>query len=153
MNEKLEKARKIVKEYMWWAMGAGLVPIPIVDVATVTAVQLKMLLKLAKHYNIPFSKNRGKAIIASLVSTLSATTISKGFLSSTVKTVPIVGTLTAPFIMPTISASVTYSIGIIFIQHFESGGTFLDFDPEKTRDFFKLQFDEGLKNIKKRSVL
>ncbi|MBF0243096.1 MAG: DUF697 domain-containing protein [Desulfamplus sp.] len=147
MNEKLEKARKVVKDYMWWSMGAGLVPVPIMDIAAVTAVQLMMLSKLAKHYNIQFSKERSRAIIISLIATLSVSTISRGFISSSVKTIPIVGTLTSPFIMPTVSAALTYAIGIVFIQHFESGGTFLDFNTEKTKSFFKLQFEESLKNM------
>ncbi|MBF0411355.1 MAG: YcjF family protein [Desulfamplus sp.] len=152
MNEKLEQSRKIVKDYMWWAMGAGLLPIPIVDIATVTGVQLKMLSKLAKNYDIPFAKERGKSIITSLVSTLSASTISKGMISSAIKVVPIVGPLTVPFIMPVVAAAVTYSIGIVFIQHFESGGTFLDFNPEKTSDFFKSQFEERLNESGKEGI-
>jgi hypothetical protein len=31
----------------------------------------------------------------------------------------------------------------VFIQHFESGGTFLDLDPDKVREYFKAQFEEG----------
>jgi len=145
MDEKSEQSRKLVKNYMWWSMGAGLLPIPVAGVAAVTGVQLRMLSKLSEHYEIPFSKERGKATICSLISTLSASTISKGVLIGAIKTIPLLGPLTVPFIMPVVSAAVTYAIGIVFIQHFEAGGTFLDFDPEKTRDFFKLKFDEGLK--------
>ncbi len=148
MNERLEQARKTVKHYMWWSMGAGLIPIPIIDITTITAVQLKMLSKLSEHYNISFSKDRVKAVVGSLISTLSAAAISKGVLGSAIKTVPIVGHFTAPFIMPTVCAALTYSIGIVFIQHFESGGTFLDFNPEKTREFFKAQFDEKMNALK-----
>ncbi|MBF0230130.1 MAG: DUF697 domain-containing protein [Desulfamplus sp.] len=143
MNERLEQSRKIVKDYMWWSMGAGLIPLFVVDIAAVTGVQLKMLSKLSKHYNIPFSNDRAKAIILSLLSTLSASTLAKGLLVSSIKTIPILGSLTTPFIMPTVSAAVTYSIGAVFIQHFESGGTLLDFDPEKTKEFFKLNFEES----------
>lgn len=148
MNEKLEQSRKLVKDYMWWSMGAGLIPVPVIDVATVTGVQLRMVSQLAKHYSIPFAKDRVKALIGSLATTISASTISKGIMSSAIKSIPFFGALTAPFIMPTVSAAVTYAIGMVFIQHFESGGTFLDFNPEKTREFLKLKFDEGMKNLK-----
>ena len=150
MNEKLEQSRKLVKDYMWWSMGAGLIPVPIIDVVVITAVQLKMVSKLADHYNITFSKEIAKTTIISLAATISASTISKGVMTSAIKTVPLIGGLTAPFIMPTVSAAVTYAIGIVFIHHFETGGTFLDFDPEKTKDFFKTQFEEGLKTSKSR---
>ena len=36
-------SKKIVRNYMWWSMGAGLIPVPLVDMAAVTGVQLKMV--------------------------------------------------------------------------------------------------------------
>ncbi|MBF0204798.1 MAG: DUF697 domain-containing protein [Desulfamplus sp.] len=148
MNETLEQSRKIVKEYMWWSTGAGLMPIPILDVATVAGVQVRMISKLAKHYNIPFAKEKAGAVIGSLVSSISASTISKGVVTSAVKTIPILGALTVPFLMPTFSGAVTYALGMVFIQHFEAGGTLLDFDPEKTRAFFEEQFQKTIKQAK-----
>jgi len=55
------------------------------------------------------------------------------------KFVPVVGTLTAAFVMPALSAGATYAIGKAFIQHFASGGTLLDFNPPDYREFVKAQ--------------
>jgi hypothetical protein len=41
--------------------------------------------------------------------------------------------------MPVFSAGVTYVIGKVFIQHFASGGTLLDFKPPDYREFIKAQ--------------
>ena len=41
--------------------------------------------------------------------------------------------------MPVISAGATYIIGKVFIQHFASGGTLLDFNPPDYREFIKAQ--------------
>ena len=41
--------------------------------------------------------------------------------------------------MPVFSAGVTYVIGKVFIQHFASGGTLLDFNPPDYREFIKAQ--------------
>jgi hypothetical protein len=41
--------------------------------------------------------------------------------------------------MPVISAGATYIIGKVFIQHFASGGTLLDFNPPDYREFIKTQ--------------
>jgi hypothetical protein len=38
---------------------------------------------------------------------------------------------------------VTYAIGRVFVQHYEMGGTLLDFDPDKTKAFFAEQFRVG----------
>jgi hypothetical protein len=37
----------------------------------------------------------------------------------------------------------TYAVGRVFIQHFESGGTFLDFDPDKVRAHFEAEFKKA----------
>jgi uncharacterized protein (DUF697 family) len=57
--------------------------------------------------------------------------------TSMLKSVPIIGTIVGAFVMPLLSAGATYAIGKAFIQHFESGGTLLDFNPPDYRDFVK----------------
>jgi hypothetical protein len=44
--------------------------------------------------------------------------------------------------MPAMSAGATYAIGMVFIQHFASGGTLLDFNPGDYREFVKTQKDK-----------
>ena len=41
--------------------------------------------------------------------------------------------------MPVASAGATWVIGKVFIQHFASGGTLLDFNPPDYREFIKGQ--------------
>lgn len=151
MNERSEQSRKVVKKYMWLSMGVVLIPVPIIDLLALTGVQLKMVSTLAKKYGISFSKDAGKAAIGSLVSSVYASSISKIAMSSTVKSIPIVGTLAAPLLMPLFSGALTYALGIVFIHHFEAGGTLLDFDPEKTREFFKEKFEEGIEEARRRA--
>ena len=45
--------------------------------------------------------------------------------------------------MPIYSGAATWAIGKVFIQHFASGGTFLDFDPQKVKDYFRNLFEQG----------
>jgi hypothetical protein len=49
------------------------------------------------------------------------------------------GMLAGAFVMPVLSAGATYAIGKAFVQHFESGGTLLDFNPPDYREFVKAQ--------------
>ncbi len=139
---KLEQAQGIVKNYMWWSMGAGLIPIPIVDVATVSGVQLKMLSELAKVYDVKFTKNAGKSIIAALLGGLTSDALSKSYFTSAVKSIPIVG-IVGSVSMPIFSGATTWAIGTIFIQHFASGGTFLNFDPKSVKEYFQKLFAQG----------
>jgi hypothetical protein len=45
--------------------------------------------------------------------------------------------------MPVFAGAATYAIGKVFIQHFEAGGTLLDFEPAKVREHFRQQFEKG----------
>jgi uncharacterized protein (DUF697 family) len=131
-------AAKLVDRFSLWSGAAGLIPLPVVDVFAVGGVQLQMLNKLSQLYNVPFAENRGKALIASLAGSWIPATSGIGA-ASALKVVPILGTLISGFVMPVLSAGATYAIGKAFIQHFESGGTLLDFNPPDYREFVKAQ--------------
>jgi uncharacterized protein (DUF697 family) len=131
-------AAKLVDRFSLWSGAAGLIPVPVVDVFAVGGVQLQMLNKLSQLYDVPFAENRGKALIASLAGSWIPATSGIGA-ASALKVVPILGTLISGFVMPVLSAGATYAIGKAFIQHFESGGTLLDFNPPDYREFVKAQ--------------
>jgi uncharacterized protein (DUF697 family) len=137
-----EQASQLVDRYSLWAGAAGLVPIPIVDVAVVGGVQIQMLRKLSEVYGVPFSENMGKSVLAGLAGSLipasTATTTAMG-VGSMLKGLPGIGTVVGALTMPVFSAGATYVIGKVFIQHFASGGTLLDFNPPDYREFIKAQ--------------
>lgn len=139
---KAENALKIVKKYMYWSMGAGLIPVPFVDIATVSGVQLKMLSEISKIYEIKFSENAGKTIIAALLGGITAGALTRSSLTSFIKSIPIIGFI-GSLSMPLYSGAATWAIGKVFIQHFASGGTFLNFDPQKVKDYFNELFKQG----------
>jgi hypothetical protein len=64
---------------------------------------------------------------------------SESGVASLAKSVPILGMPVSAFVMPVLSAGATCAIGRAFIQHFESGGTLLDFNPPDYRDFINAQ--------------
>jgi uncharacterized protein (DUF697 family) len=143
LNEKEQTAQKVVKNYMWWSMGAGLIPVPLVDLVAVAGVQLKMLAEISKIYGVQFQENRGKALIASLVGYVVPGSLSFGSVGSLLKAIPGVGTLVGAPSMALFCGASTYALGKVFIQHFESGGTFLSFDPAKVKEHFQREFAEG----------
>lgn len=133
-----EMASKLIERFAIWSGVAGLIPVPVVDVVTVGGLQLQMLRRLSQIYGVPFSENRGKALIASLAGSMIPATSGIGA-ASTLKVVPVVGMLVSGFVMPVLSAGATYAIGKAFVQHFASGGTLLDFEPPDYREFIKKQ--------------
>ena len=143
MTEKEDAAIKTTKHYMWWSGGASLIPVPWVDLAAVAGVELKLLADISATYGVPFHANRGKAAIASLVAFVLPHALAYGAIGSLLKAVPVVGILSGPPAMAGFVAAYTWALGRVFIQHFESGGTFLNFHPEQVKEYFKAQFDDG----------
>jgi uncharacterized protein (DUF697 family) len=137
-EQRDQAASKLVDRFSIWSGVAGLVPLPVVDVLAVGGLQLQMLRRLSQIYGVDFSENRGKALIAALAGCMIPATSGMGA-ASALKAIPVVNILAAGFIMPVLSAGATYAIGKAFVQHFESGGTLLDFNPPDYREFVKAQ--------------
>lgn len=136
--DNTELALRLVNRFAIWSGVAGLIPLPVVDVVAVGGLQVQMVRRISQLYGVPFSENRGKALIASLAGALIPASSGMGA-ASALKAVPLVGTLAAGFVMPVLSAGATYAIGKAFIEHFASGGTLLDFNPPDYRQFVRAQ--------------
>jgi uncharacterized protein (DUF697 family) len=130
------RARKLVERFSLYSGVAGLLPVPVVDVAAVGGVQLQMLRRISQLYAVPFSKNRGKAIVASLAGTMIPASTGLG-VASMAKSVPVAGTAIGAMTAPALSVGATHVIGMAFVEHFARGGTLLDFDPPDHREFIK----------------
>jgi uncharacterized protein (DUF697 family) len=137
-EQRQEMAAKLVDRFAIWSGVAGLIPLPFVDILAVGGLQLQMLRRLSQIYDVQFSENRGKALIASLAGTMIPVTSGMGA-ASALKGVPLLGMMASAFVMPVLSAGATYAIGKAFVQHFESGGTLLDFNPPDYKEFIKAQ--------------
>jgi uncharacterized protein (DUF697 family) len=137
-EQRHETAAKLVDRFSLWSGVGGLIPLPFVDVLAVGGLQLQMLRRLSQLYDVEFSENRGKALIASIAGTMIPVTSGMGA-ASALKGVPILGMIASAFVMPVLSAGATYAIGKAFVQHFESGGTLLDFNPPDYKEFIKAQ--------------
>jgi uncharacterized protein (DUF697 family) len=132
------RATKLVERFSLWSGVAGLIPVPFVDLAAVGGVQVEMLRRVSQIYGVPFSKNRGRAVIAGLAGTMIPATTGIG-MASFVKGLPLLGTAVGAVATPALSVGATYAIGMVFIQHFATGGTLLDFSPPDYHEFIKAQ--------------
>src|SRR5690349_14044261 len=81
--------------------------------AAVGGVQLQMLRRISQLYDVPFSKNRGKAIVASLAGTMIPASTGLG-VASMAKSVPVAGTAIGAMTAPALSVGATYVIGMAF---------------------------------------
>lgn len=144
MSERTIEGYEIVRRYWKWSAVAGLIPIALVDVAAVTGIQLKMIADLARLYGVPFRQDRAKAIVGALVGAATPPLMAAGVLgvlSPALAFLPGVGLVAGVLATPAFNAASTYALGRVFVQHFESGGTFLDLDADKLREHFKREFE------------
>jgi uncharacterized protein (DUF697 family) len=143
VGDRNSRATKVVERFSFWSGVAGLLPIPFVDLAAVAAVQIQMLRLISQIYDVPFSENRGKALIAGLFGTVIPVSAGVG-MASVVKSIPIAGTAVGALATPALAVAATYAIGKVFIQHFASGGTLLDFEPPNYREFISREMQSHL---------
>ena len=121
-------AMDLVRRMSYWSAGAGAIPLPFIDVAAVIGVQVKMLRDLARFYNVPFDEVRAKSVIGVLIGG-----VLPFHFGALVKSLPGFGTLAGGLALLAAAGAATYALGKVFVEHFESGGTLLDFDADKMR--------------------
>jgi len=124
-------------------MGAGFIPVPIADFFAVSAIQLDMIRQLSKVYEINFKETEGKAIITALTGSGLARLGARA-----VKFIPGVGTILGGVTLAALSGGSTYALGEVFKKHFETGGTFLDFDPSRLKKYYDEKFEKGKRMAK-----
>ncbi|NTW69320.1 MAG: YcjF family protein [Chlorobiaceae bacterium] len=147
VNDTLDRDQRVEKHarnHILTAMGIGLFPLPIIDMVALVGVQLDMIRTIANEYNVPFRRDLGKSVITTLLGGFVPVALG-GTLASLIKCIPLIGQSAGAVTMPVVAGAATYAISRVFIQHFESGGTFLDMDPAKVKSHFAEQFEKGKK--------
>lgn len=135
------KLQKILKNHVVLTGAAGLIPTPIVDLASITAIQANMIKEISHQFGVEFKDNLCRNSIGALITGTGIVP----FGTSLMKTIPILGTLGGMLTMPIIASASTYALGKVFIEHFENGGTLLDFSSETVKAQFKKEYQEGKK--------
>ena len=137
--ERLNNAHRTVNKYAIGSMAVGLIPFSYLDFSALSTIQIKMLRHLTKQYDVEFSKETVRSLIASLFGSAVSVTAA----ASLAKLVPVVGQVSGMISMAVLGGTGTYAVGKVFIEHFESGGTLLNFDPEKMKEKFQALLEEG----------
>lgn len=137
-DDKQAAANKIVRNYVFGSVASGILPLPLLDIAILGGIQLHMVRKLAEHYEVEFSEQRANAIIGSLAGVsfaMAAGSVLGGLFG--------MGRLLLGLSVLTLPAASTYAIGQVFIKHFSSGGTFLNFDTSRGKEDYDAALESG----------
>jgi len=138
----------IIKNHVIASLALGLIPIPVFDVAALTASQMSLLRSLSEHYEVEdFDNGNQKALLLSLAGG-SLPVLGIVGLSSITKMIPGIGSLAGSAGLAISAGSLTYAVGRVFSMHFAEGGTFEDFEPSLARDYFKRELESGKQFVK-----
>lgn len=133
-----EQSELIIRKSVYWAMGAGVVPIPIGDLIAVTAVQLDMLKQLSNHLGVDYTEIRAKSFIAAL-----SGSILPRIGASMLKALPGIGPLIGGASMAILSGASTYALGQVFSQYIDSNGSIDDIDMEEAKEKYEEELHKG----------
>jgi uncharacterized protein (DUF697 family) len=141
-----EQSIKLIRNYTIGSLAPAILPIPLLDLTILSSIQLKLLYDLSNLYDVEFSTEIAKASIASLVSSILPVATAP-LLASLVKFIPGIGQVSSAASMLVLGGASTYALGMIFKQHFESGGNFSDFNVQVATEYFKEEFENGKKVV------
>jgi uncharacterized protein (DUF697 family) len=126
-----QQADKVIGSHVVWALGGGLIPMPLFDIAAVTAIQMDMLKQLADVYGVEFSSWTGK----SFVSALTGSTFAR-IGASLIKAVPEIGTVIGGISMSAMSGASTYAVGQVAKSVFGSQGGIMEVNMQWAKDAY-----------------
>ena len=125
-RQRLSQASAIVERYANLAAIGGIIPLPLINVAGVTVIILRMVKRLCELYGVPYEHGRARALVVSLAAGAVPTTAATVTSSTLVYFIPGVNLLGLAVSSVTASACAR-AVGNRFVQHFDSGASLIDF--------------------------
>ena len=117
-----DAAEQVIKQHVIWAVGAGLVPVPIVDFVAVTAIQVDLIRQLCTLHG-----------------------------ASAIKAIPGIGSLIGGLSMSIASGASTWGVGQVVNKHLAAGGTLTDLNVDKAKQMYEAEYEKGKEVAKEAS--
>ncbi|MFM8442643.1 MAG: YcjF family protein [Methylococcus sp.] len=134
-ENQLKKAGEIIASACKWSAATAVIPMPLVDVAALAAVQASMVSEIAKLYGQSYSGDAAKSTVSVLLGTLLPSALLNG-----IKFTPGVGAIVGVASHAVVGAAASYAVGKVMVRHFENGGTVASFDAQSVGDELKMEF-------------
>jgi uncharacterized protein (DUF697 family) len=112
-------AHRIVNRHRNYAAVGGLVPLPVVSIASLTAINMRMVKTLSDLYGVPFQRDRTRSLLVGIV----GGAVPAGLGSATASTLMFIapgGLLVGMGVSAITAAALTRGIGMVFVEGFES---------------------------------
>jgi uncharacterized protein (DUF697 family) len=138
------RADRMIKKHVIWSTGAGLIPIPVADLAAVTAVQVSMLEELAVIYGVQYSESVLKSFVTALTGGMAAR-----LGASALKAIPGLGSVIGGVSMSVMSGASTYAVGQVAKRQFDDAADLARVDLGKAKQDYKEAYEQGKEYVTK----
>lgn len=137
-----EAAHAVVRNHALMAAGAGLIPVPGIDVAAVTGLQINMIRKLSEIYNVPFDPTDVRTILSSVATTGLSKLVGYAVNSYT-SLFSEFGSFSDNITNGLVTGAATFGTGEIIQTHFKNGGNMLNLDYNHFIAYYKAKVQDG----------
>ena len=138
-EDRYAGAMRIVHRYVMISAGAGLITIPVIDVATLAGVHVALIKDITEHYGEEFSDHAARNIVIALAASLVPGAIGSMLGRKALRMLAVItggSGLAGLAIMSAFSAMVSLALGTVFVRHFEEGGTLDSFNLKSLHRLF-----------------
>lgn len=129
-------AMKIVRRYAATSAAAGLISVPVLDVTALGGVHVALIKRLTEYYGAEFSEHTARNIVIAIAASLVPGAIGSILGNRALRMLPYVSHAAGLLTMSAFSAAASYALGLVFIRHFEGGGTLDSFNIENLHHVF-----------------
>jgi uncharacterized protein (DUF697 family) len=146
MSNTQAASEQVIRQHVYWALGAGLVPVPIADFVAVSAIQLDLIRQLCTLHSATYEEGTGKIWVSALTGGALAR-----IGASAIKAIPGIGSVLGGLSMSIASGASTYAVGQVVKTHLMAGGTMSNLDVEAARRKYESEYEAGKKVAKEAS--
>jgi uncharacterized protein (DUF697 family) len=133
-----QRADRVIKKHVVFSSGAGLIPIPLADLAAVTAVQVSMLEELAKIYQVEATQQ----VLQSFVTALTGGMLAR-LGASAIKAIPGIGSFLGGASMSIMSGASTYAVGQVAKNQLATTGNFAKVNLDEAKRAYTKAYESG----------
>jgi uncharacterized protein (DUF697 family) len=132
-------AMRIVRRYTMISAAAGVLTVPVLDVAALGAVHIALIKEITEYYGAEFSEHTARNILIAIGVSLVPGSIGSILSRKALQILPFVTPGLGLATMSAFSAGLSYSLGAAFVRHYESGGTLGGFNLDRLHGPFGLR--------------
>ena len=143
-----KKAQKCIKHYALAAAALCIIPIPLADSAMLCPMQVHMMWKLCKIFNIDLNKDGLKSLATAALGTITASIVGKSAASALFKLIPVVGQVGGFLISGSSAMIITKLLGNVFIELCKAfkDGSIEATNLDAAKEYVKMKFEEYMQN-------